>query len=224
MIVIIVVLIGISAAEIYSIGHLENATEFARLHNLVHLKRIEQYDVFEGTLTNMKRFSEYEIFTDFKKRQIKRYFRNGITDPLYPSQWHLNVVQYSDLHTGKGVIIAIVDDGIQHTHPDLKPNYMPGMSYDFNGHDNDPTPYRSDGHGTSAAGVALASKNYVCGRGIAPEAGLAGIRLIAEPVYDYEEAQALSYKRDKIRIYSSSWGPQGLWVFFMYFFILILFY
>ena len=47
----------------------------------------------------------------------------------------------------------------------------------------------------------------MCGVGVAPEAGLAGIRLIAQPVADYEEAQGLSYKNDQIHIYSSSWGP-----------------
>ena len=35
--------------------------------------------------------------------------------------------------TSNGVVIAIVDDGLQWTHPDLSPNYVAAYSYDFNG-------------------------------------------------------------------------------------------
>ena len=187
--------------EIYSIQNLQNATEYARANNLRHLKTILDFDIFEGSLK--KRDS---VFVDFKKKQFKRYFRNGITDPLFSSQWHLPAVGFTT-YTGKGVNIAIVDDGVQWSHPDLQPNYIAGLSYDYNGHDNDPTPSRDDGHGTACAGVAAAARNYVCGRGVAYEASIVGIRLIAEPTYDYQEAEGLGHKRDKIRIYSSSWGP-----------------
>lgn len=61
-----------SFAEIYSIGNLENATAFARLHNLVHLKTIHEYDVFEGTLINMKRLDDLNIFTDFRNGIIEK--------------------------------------------------------------------------------------------------------------------------------------------------------
>jgi kexin len=199
------ILISLAFADIYSIENVQNATEFANLHNLRHLKNIAGHDIFEGTLDFKKRFTE-PIFKDFKKKQIKRYFKNGITDPLFPSQWHLNVVGFTS-YTGRGVNIAIVDDGLQWRHPDLQANYIAGLSYDFNGRDGDPTPSQEDGHGTSCAGVAAAARNNICGRGVAYEASLIGIRLIAAPVYDYQEAEGLSHKREKIRIYSSSWGP-----------------
>ena len=54
--------------------------------------------------------------------------------------------------TGKGVVVTILDDGLEHSHADLVGNYEPGASYDFNGGDPDPFPtYTSDNinkHGT----------------------------------------------------------------------------
>ena len=37
--------------------------------------------------------------------------------------------------TGKGVRVTILDDGIEHTHPDLIRNYDRLSSYDVNGND-----------------------------------------------------------------------------------------
>ena len=142
---------------------------------------------------------------------------SGASDPLYASQWHLhgnanslNVESAWGEHqvTGKRVTVAIVDDGVQVRHPDLNVNRE--HSKDFNnGRGTDCSPYTTDGHGTSAAGVCCAVRNNgQCGAGVAPDATLVGIRLIAEPTTDLEESTALSYKsRDIIDVYSNSWGP-----------------
>ena len=37
-------------------------------------------------------------------------------------------------------MVTILDDGIQHNHPDLRDNYDPLASTDINGNDNDPMP------------------------------------------------------------------------------------
>ena len=42
--------------------------------------------------------------------------------------------------TGAGVVVTILDDGIQRDHPDLIRNYDPLASKDINGNDADPTP------------------------------------------------------------------------------------
>ena len=36
--------------------------------------------------------------------------------------------------------MAILDDGLDHSHPDLAANYDASISYDFNSNDNDPMP------------------------------------------------------------------------------------
>jgi hypothetical protein len=137
---------------------------------------------------------------------------NSPTDPLYGQQWHLPVIHASEAWSsgikGKGVTIAIVDDGLQHSHDDLHGNYEPRFSRDYNDGDNDPSPGYSDNHGTSCAGVAAAiANNTHCGSGVAPLAKLVGRRLIAAPSTDYQEAMALSQDREHIDIFSNSWGP-----------------
>ncbi len=152
------------------------------------------------------------------ERQVERRQYKRVADPLYESQWHLHTHPYSIEAdhsgvnvTGHGITIAIVDDGLQHTHPDIRANYDAAHSYDFNDNDHDPMPMHSDsGHGTSAAGVAAAVKeNGHCGRGAAPGAKLVGLRTIDDAVTDLVEAQALSHNGiSVVDIYSCSWGPE----------------
>jgi subtilisin-like proprotein convertase family protein len=153
------------------------------------------------------------------RQQQKRAVPN---DPLLSDEWHLqpflltppsfsaNVVPAWQSATGAGVTLAIVDDGLQHSHPDLAPRYSPQDSSDFNGRDRDPEPpsYFGDDHGTSCAGVAAAAGNNGIGvTGVAFDATLAGLRLIAFPTTDEEEADAFAFKNDSIDIKSNSWGP-----------------
>jgi len=145
----------------------------------------------------------------------------NFSDPLFPDQWHLkNTGQHGlsgeDINvelvweqgiTGRGIIIGIVDDGLQYRHPDIADNYRADLSYDFNDKDSDPDAGKYDDHGTSAAGVAAARDNSSCGVGAAYRAKLAALRLIAEENTDADEAEALSWQREAIHIYSNSWGP-----------------
>jgi subtilisin family serine protease len=108
---------------------------------------------------------------------------------------------------GNKVVIGIVDDGMEWTHGDLRPNVVRNLQRDWNGKDFDPTPLPADSHGTACAGVAAARGNNrigVCG--VAPEAGLAGLRLIAAPQTDLDIAESIIWKSDAIHIKSNSWG------------------
>ncbi|MFB2921046.1 S8 family serine peptidase [Aerosakkonema funiforme] len=65
-------------------------------------------------------------------------------------------------------------------------------------------------HGTAVAGIALASgDNNFGGSGVAPEANLAGLRLIADQVTDKQIADALSFKNQDIDIYNNSWKVEN---------------
>ncbi|MEA5417827.1 S8 family serine peptidase [Spirulina sp. CCNP1310] len=152
-------------------------------------------------------------------------------DSFFSEQWHLknnsqtggtagqdinvSAVWEAGL-TGQNVVIGIVDDGLQHAHPDLQPNYRPDLSRDFSekleefgAYDHDPAPTTpGQYHGTAVAGVAAAKGNNEIGiTGVAPNAFLAGLRLTAKPTDDLMEADALSYLKNSIHIYNNSWGP-----------------
>ena len=71
--------------------------------------------------------------------------------------------------------MTILDDGIEHTHADLRTNYDPDASVDLNDDDGDPFPrydfINSNKHGTRCAGtVAAAANNSECSVGIAYDA------------------------------------------------------
>lgn len=67
---------------------------------------------------------------------------------------------------GTGVKVAIIDTGIDYTHPDLDANYRGG--YDFVNDDADPKD--DHGHGTHCAGIVAAEDNDIGVVGVAPEA------------------------------------------------------
>ena len=116
------------------------------------------------------------------KTRIQRQNRGPfINDPMYKAQWHLNhgANQGNDMnvqpawnrgYSGKGVVVTILDDGVQRNHPELSRNYDPQASTDINGNDNDPMPQDNgdNKHGTRCAGeVAAVMGNGICGVGIA---------------------------------------------------------
>ncbi|EJR91171.1 S8 family peptidase, partial [Bacillus cereus] len=72
--------------------------------------------------------------------------------------------------TGKGIKVAVIDTGIDSTHPDLKKNYLKG--YDFV--DNDTNPEDIVGHGTHVAGIIAANGRM---KGVAPDASILAYRV-----------------------------------------------
>ena len=145
------------------------------------------------------------------------------SEPFFAEQWHLQSgnnqganVESAWLQTtasgepiyGTGVLISIVDDGLDHDHEDLRTNYNSNASYDFNNNDANPHPTGDDAHGTSAGGVAAGyGHNGIGISGAAPNASLSGLRLIAAETSDRTEAEALVHALDDVDIYSNSWGP-----------------
>jgi len=176
------------------------------------VQQLEKSVLFEEAKNESIHFS-----LQTEKRQLRLSRTEIPLDPLYASQWHLHGPPNGRrIHVnapeawgmgvhGKSVRLSVVDDGMQHRHPDLMPNYVSEASFDFNDHDPDPSPSSGHSHGTSAAGVAAAATNSICGVGVAPMANVAGIRLIADLTTDAQEAMALVY--GNADIYSCSWGP-----------------
>ncbi|XP_011642625.1 furin-like protease 1, isoforms 1/1-X/2 isoform X1 [Pogonomyrmex barbatus] len=144
-----------------------------------------------------------------------------LNDERWPQMWYLNRGKGLDMNvqgawaegiTGNGVVVTILDDGLEKDHPDLYKNYDPQASYDVNSHDEDPMPrydlVDSNRHGTRCAGeVAATANNSLCAVGVAFGAGVGGVRMLDGDVTDAVEARSLSLNPQHIDIYSASWGP-----------------
>ncbi|KAM7539931.1 hypothetical protein Aperf_G00000040082 [Anoplocephala perfoliata] len=119
-------------------------------------------------------------------------------------------------YAGQGVVVTILDDGLETDHPDLKPNYDKHASFDVNSNDENPDPryverdFRNiNRHGTRCAGeVAAAANNSICGLGIAYKARIGGVRMLDGDVTDAMESRSLGYNLQHIDVYSASWGPE----------------
>ncbi len=145
-------------------------------------------------------------------------------DPYFSKQWHLtqiNAPEAWDTETaaGKDVRIAIVDTGVDLTHPDL--NVLSNLGKDYigslggapntakNGSDHEGVP-----HGTACAGLAAAKTNN--GQGVSASCWgcpIIPIRLISDSYYEYASAgatlEAMKYAVDNgAWVVSNSWGAQ----------------
>jgi hypothetical protein len=120
-----------------------NATQFAAEHGFHYegpvsfLDPADNFHVFSASGSGRKRSARaLRALPEVRaaEEQIPRHYFKRVADPLYEAQWHLHTHPFSinaDLAgvrnaTGRGVTIAIVDDGLQHTHPDLHANYDAG--------------------------------------------------------------------------------------------------
>lgn len=157
-------------------------------------------------------------------------------DPLFAQQWglsntgqanfvngglpgtpggDLNLVNAWDLdnngvadHTGRGTItIAVVDDAVETTHPDLAANIVAGFNFVDNNTDPNPRPTATDpqSHGTSVAGSAAAVGNN--GIGVS---GAAWNEKIMPLKFGFDvatEVRALQFARDNgARVVNASFG------------------
>jgi thermitase len=113
------------------------------------------------------------------------------------------------ISVGSGTTVAVMDTGVDASHPDLAANMAPG--WDFV--DEDSTPTDGDGHGTHVAGTIGAMKdNAIGGVGVAPGARIVPLRVLDDEgdgtVSD--AIQAYDYAGDHgIRIVNASLGGIG---------------
>ncbi len=144
-------------------------------------------------------------------------------DPLFARQWHLRntgqsggtagvdakVVNTWDTRRGSGIKLAVIDDGVQHDHPDLVGNYQASLSTDYVGNDSNPYPnLTTDDHGTAVAGVIAATQGNALGvSGAAPLSNFAAYRLLGSNQSPTTESQAFAKDNNIVHIKNNSWGP-----------------
>lgn len=145
------------------------------------------------------------------------------SDSYFQYQWHLkawdapymvedadvSATEAWDIEKGKrSVVVAILDDGFDLSHPDFNGNGKIVHAKDFVDGDSNPFPVTSeeDYHGTPVAGVAIAEENGQGVVGVAPECSFMPIRFPLNRDDDFE-AESFDYVGKFADVISCSWGP-----------------
>lgn len=156
-----------------------------------------------------------------KKVEFQKLHKNypRTSDSKWTEMWNLNgqvlpsmkvKEAWSMGRSGSGVTVAVVDDGVQLNHPDLRKNIDSANSYDYYNVDSNPTPRSvNESHGTMVTGLLAAeANNSQCIVGVAHQSTVIGIKLLGDlGVTDVTEALSLKHNLDNVDIYTNSWGP-----------------
>lgn len=140
-------------------------------------------DIFELCNT-MFRYKDVEIIEPCYNKLLKQ------NNPLFPIQWNLQntgivggaiagadmkVTNAWCISTGNNIKVAVIDDGVDLTHPDLQSNLLPGFDATGLGSGGGPEPI--NGHGTSCAGIIAAVNNTIGPIGVAYNSKIIPIRM-----------------------------------------------
>jgi len=198
----------------------KNHFVFSNGHIVIELKDAkEAFDVAKELYeSGCALFSHPDFLVFPKKRSL---------DPLFPQQWNFhNVGQYGivrdidmDVYeawqfaTGRGVKVALIDNGFDFSHPDLRDVFVD--SIDLVDYDTDPSYDNNyELHGTACAGLIGARKNERGVIGAAYESKIVGIKLIGSypsgedrPLYVSDIVRSFLYANDAgAHVINCSWG------------------
>jgi subtilisin family serine protease len=157
--------------------------------------------------------------------EFDRPIRAFSDDPDFPKQWALqnlgnfsigpdHAVNDADMDvpfawsksTGNGQTIAVVDSGVDRTHPDLAGHVAPG--WDFV--DNDPDASDGESHGTHVAGTIAATRDNGVGvAGVAPDARILPLRVLDSSGSGFvsDAIEAYDFAADHaVRLINASFG------------------
>ena len=141
------------------------------------------------------------------------------SDPWYGCAWHLNnthqfpggagrdinIEEVWATTMGAGINVAVVDDGLQYAHEDLRDNVLTARNHDYFGSDVfDPL----ETHGTQVAGIIAARDNDLGVRGVAPRASIYAYNVIAGGFpEDVNAGDAMTRDKADTAVSNNSWGP-----------------
>jgi subtilisin len=126
----------------------------------------------------MQPFVHHGLRQPFPSTQIPYSFVPQSAAALQSIPWGVERVkapQAWEITRGKGVKVAVLDTGIDYTHPDILPNYRGGIS--FVPTETDPRDHNR--HGTHVSGTIAAANNDFGVVGVAPSAYLYAVKVLS---------------------------------------------
>jgi thermitase len=149
--------------------------------------------------------------------------------------WHPAALHYDQLpkeHDGQGIVVAVIDGGMDYTHPNLKDKLWSGndcfsdnVDHDHNGYVNDchgwnwvdgnNDPLDKMGHGTHCSGIIAASPDAgTQSEGVAQDVRIMPLRIIGDKATGFigNAAAAIKYAVDNgAKVLSNSWRIYKSW-------------
>lgn len=125
--------------------------------------------------------SHTNVLGVYKNIRVRKLLNESVGLIGAPAAWEKLDASGQTL-TGKGITVAVIDSGVDYTHPDLGGCIGEGCKvlggYDFVEKDSDPMDV--DGHGTHVAGIVAANGTL---RGVAPDANILAVRVLGDDGY-----------------------------------------
>ena len=155
---------------------------------------------------------EYTEYTEECEAKTRALNEPQISDPLYACQWHLDSPDYANIDIesawaegarGEGVTVAVVDDGMDPAHEDLRDNVNTALNHDYTESGDIFDPFEH--HGTHVSGIIAARDNAIGVRGVAPRAAIYGYNFLAAPSF-INEVDAMSRNAVVTAVSNNSWG------------------
>jgi len=155
--------------------HIQKLTEWPMSEVGVHCV-VYQVPADASVAETMQRLSQDTRVSIVQNMHLFKTEAHQYNDPYFKLQANLQQMQIGQAHaktTGKNITIAMIDTGVDLTHPDLidqitqNENFAYRISPDFS----------NDKHGTAVAGIMVAKKDNGTGIiGIAPDAKLIALK------------------------------------------------
>jgi subtilisin family serine protease len=105
------------------------------------------------------------VNNDFSLKDVDKNNSVTVNDPGYKYQWYIPYTQadksWSLVNQKREIKVAVLDTGVDYTHPDLKNRVLADEGYNFV--DNNYNVMDNDGHGTHVSGIIAAEANNSIG-------------------------------------------------------------
>jgi len=151
---------GVSDAQLEATLAVHGSRSLGKLHRMkTHVMTVPPGLSEEKLLERLARHPHIEFAELDELLPVEATTTN---DPLLSSQWHLTKIAANSAWqstNGSGTIIAILDTGVDASHPDVAGQIVPG----WNIYDNNADTSDVYGHGTAVAGAAAAAGNNATG-------------------------------------------------------------